>query len=53
MVTELARELAMMLHKRILQWQAEHPTITWIFWITVWIFVLILLFKPGRLSGMV
>jgi hypothetical protein len=53
MVTELARELAMMLHKRILQWQAEHPTITWISWIIVWIFVFILLFKPSRLGGMV
>jgi len=42
----------MMLHKRILQWQADHPTITWILWIIVWLLVILLLFKPGRLSGM-
>lgn len=53
MMEELARELAMMLHKRILQWQAEHPTSTWILWIIVWSLVLILVFKPGRLGGMV
>ncbi len=38
--------------KRILQWQADHPTITWIVWIIVWTLVLILLLKPGSLSGM-
>lgn len=47
-----------MLHKRILQWQAEHPTITWptitwIVWGIVWLLIIVLLFKPGRLSGMV
>ena len=43
----------MMLHKRILQWQADHPTITWVFWIIVWLVVLFILFKPARLGGMV
>lgn len=42
----------MMVHRRILQWQAEHPTITWIVWIVVWLLVFAALFKPGRLSGM-
>ncbi len=42
----------MQLHKRILEWQAEHPTITWIFWIIVWALVLVVLFKPGKLAGM-
>ncbi len=42
----------MMAHKQILQWQAEHPTITWAFWIIVWIVVLVLMFKPGNLAGM-
>jgi hypothetical protein len=41
----------MMFHKRILEWQAEHPTITWIFWIIVWILVFILLLKPSRVGG--
>jgi hypothetical protein len=41
----------MMFHKRILECHAEHPTITWIFWIIVWILVLIVLFKPGRIGG--
>jgi hypothetical protein len=45
-------ESAMMLHERILRWQAEHPTITWIFWIVVWVVVLALLFKPTRIGGM-
>jgi hypothetical protein len=35
-----------MLHKRILEWQAENPTITWIFWIAVWAAVLALLLWP-------
>jgi hypothetical protein len=42
----------MMFHKRILQWQADHPTITWVFWIIVWLVVLFILFKPARLGGM-
>jgi hypothetical protein len=42
----------MMLHRRILQWQADHPSITWIFWAIVWICVLVLLFKSRTLAGM-
>ncbi len=38
----------MTLHKRILEWQAEHPNITWVFWIVVWAVVLALLFVPRR-----
>lgn len=49
----VSHEEAMMLHKRILQWQAEHPTITWILWGIVWLLVIALPFKPGKLSGMV
>ena len=37
-------------HKRILQWQAEHPNITWAFWGVVWAIVLILLFWPKPLN---
>jgi hypothetical protein len=44
--------MAMMFPKRILEWQAEHPTITWIFWVIVWVLVLIVLLKPSRVSGM-
>ena len=42
----------MTFHKRILEWQAAHPTITWIFWIIVWALVVILLLRPTRLGGM-
>lgn len=42
----------MALHKRILEWQAAHPTITWLFWLIVWIVVLVLLFKPSSTGGM-
>ncbi len=35
-----------MLHKRILEWQAEHPHITWIGWAIVWAVVLVVLFWP-------
>ena len=38
----------MTLHKRILEWQAEHPTITWIFWIVIWAIVIVLLFWPQK-----
>jgi hypothetical protein len=34
------------LHKRILQWQADHPTITWVGWGIVWALVLIALLWP-------
>jgi hypothetical protein len=32
------------IHKRILEWQAAHPNITWI--LCVWAVVLVLLFWP-------
>lgn len=35
-------------HKKILEWQAAHPTITWIGWGIVWAIVLSLLFWPSR-----
>ncbi|MHC4816259.1 MAG: hypothetical protein ACYTFN_24665 [Planctomycetota bacterium] len=38
----------MSIHKRILHWQAEHPNITWAFWIVVWSIVLFLLFWPQK-----
>lgn len=34
------------LHKKILEWQAAHPNITWIGWGLVWAIVLVLLFWP-------
>ena len=40
----------MALHKKILEWQAAHPTFTWIAWGIVWILVLALLFKPAKVS---
>jgi hypothetical protein len=33
-------------HKRILEWQADHPNITWAGWGIVWAIVLVLLFWP-------
>jgi len=33
-------------HKRILEWQADHPNITWVGWGIVWAIVLVLLFWP-------
>lgn len=41
----------MAVHKKILQWQADNPTITWIFWILVWALVFYLLFRPGALGS--
>jgi hypothetical protein len=41
----------MAMHKRILQWQADYPTITWIFWILVWALVFYLLFRPAIVGG--
>jgi len=41
----------MTLHKEILRWQADNPTITWIFWILVWLLVFYLLFRPGTVGG--
>ena len=40
----------MAIHKRILEWQASHPTITWLVWGIIWIVVLVLLFKPTRVA---
>jgi len=34
------------IHKKILEWQAAHPTITWIAWGIIWIIVLIIIFAP-------
>jgi hypothetical protein len=42
----------MAIHKRILEWQAAHPTITWLAWSIIWIVVLILLFKPTRVGAL-
>lgn len=33
-------------HKEILEWQAAHPTLTWIFWGIVWAIILSLLLAP-------
>jgi hypothetical protein len=35
-----------MLHKRILEWQAAHPNVTWLGWGVVWAIVLYLLLWP-------
>ena len=35
-----------MLHKRILQWQAVHPNITWVGWGIIWLIVLVVLLWP-------
>ena len=40
----------MSFHKKILEWQAAHPTFTWIAWAIVWLVVLALLLKPTRTS---
>jgi len=42
----------MAIHKQILQWQAEHPTITWIVWAIIWLVVLIVLFKPSSTGAL-
>lgn len=41
----------MTIHKRILEWQAAHPTTTWVVWGIIWIIVLVLLFRPSSTSG--
>jgi len=38
----------MAIHKNILQWQADHPTITWIFWAVIWAVVFMLLLWPRK-----
>jgi hypothetical protein len=40
----------LMLHKRILEWQAANPTVTWVFWIIVWAIVLMVIFWPKVVS---
>ena len=37
----------MAIYREILEWQAAHPTMTWIFWAIIWIIVFILLFRPS------
>jgi hypothetical protein len=37
-------------HKRILEWQAAHPTITWVGWGIVWAIVLLAFFWPHALG---
>jgi hypothetical protein len=34
-------------HRDILQWQADHPNITWAFWVIIWALVVVLLFWPS------
>ncbi len=41
----------MAIHKRILEWQAAHPNITWIGWGIVWAVVLAILFWPRKIGG--
>ncbi len=41
----------MAIHKRILEWQAAHPTITWIIWGVIWIIILYLLLRPSSTGG--
>ncbi len=41
----------MAVHKKILEWQAANPTLTWMFWSAVWIMVFILLFMPTRTAA--
>jgi hypothetical protein len=36
----------MTFHKRILEWQAEHPATTWVFWIIVWTIAIVLIIWP-------
>jgi hypothetical protein len=40
--------LTMEIHRKILEWQAAHPTITWIVWGIIWVIVIILLFSPKK-----
>jgi hypothetical protein len=38
----------MAIHKKILEWQAAHPKITWFGWGIVWAIVLAILLWPRR-----
>jgi hypothetical protein len=42
----------MAIHRQILEWQAAHPTITWVFWAVIWIIVFILLSKPSNTGAL-
>ena len=44
--------IMMAVHKKILDWQAANPTITWMFWGIVWIIVFILLFSPSNTAAL-
>lgn len=35
----------MNVHKRILEWQAAHPNITWLGWGIVWVIVILLFIR--------
>lgn len=37
----------MEIHKKILEWQAAHPNITWFVWGVIWLIVIILLFRSS------
>ena len=39
---------SMSIHKKVLEWQAAHPNITWIGWGVVWVIVFVILFWPRR-----
>ena len=41
----------MAVHRKILEWQAANPVLTWIFWGIVWAFVFYLLFRPTPAGG--
>jgi hypothetical protein len=43
--------IQMAIHRQILEWQAAHPTITWIGWGIVWAIVLSLLLWPAKGLG--
>jgi hypothetical protein len=45
------RQNSMAVHRKVLEWQAANPTITWIFWIIVWAIVFYILFKPSLAGG--
>ena len=46
-----AKDIATMaIHRKILEWQAAHPNITWFGWGIVWMVVLAILLWP-RKSG--
>jgi len=42
----------MAIHKQILEWQAAHPTITWIVWAIIWLIVLLVMFRPSSTGAL-